>query len=278
MAYKRILTIQDISCLGQCSLTVALPILSAGGMETSIIPSAILSTHTAGFKNYTFHDLTEEIPKIKDHWVAEDLKFDAIYTGYLGSTKQINYVKDLIDSVANKDCLNFIDPAMADHGKLYPAFDMSYVEEMKKLVEVADFTLPNLTEACFLTGIEYKEEFDKEYILSVLEKLVQSPEQTVILTGIGYRPGKTGVVVYQNGEYDYYEHDFITEGFHGTGDVYSSAFVAAYMNGKTAMEAAKIAADYTLACIKFTEDDRKEHWYGVKFEPMLPKLIEAINK
>ena len=277
MAYKRILTIQDISCLGQCSLTVALPILSAGGMETSIIPSAILSTHTAGFKNYTFHDLTEEIPKIKDHWIAENLKFDAIYTGYLGSTKQINYVKDLIDSVAKKDCLNFIDPAMADHGKLYPAFDMSYVEEMKKLVEVADFTLPNLTEACFLTGIEYKEEFDKEYILSVLEKLVQSPEQTVILTGIGYRPGKTGVVVYKNGEYYHYEHDFITEGFHGTGDVYSSAFVAAYMNGKTAMEAAKIAADYTLACIKFTEDDREEHWYGVKFEPMLPKLIEAIN-
>ena len=135
MAYKRILTIQDISCLGQCSLTVALPILSAGGMEICIIPSAILSTHTAGFTNYTFRDLTEDIPKIKDHWVAEDLKFDAIYTGYLGSAEQINDVKDIMHSVANDGCLNFVDPAMADNGNLYPAFDLDFVKEMKNLVK-----------------------------------------------------------------------------------------------------------------------------------------------
>ncbi len=277
MAYKRILTIQDISCLGQCSLTVALPILSAGGMETCIIPSAILSTHTAGFTNYTFRDLTEDIPKIKDHWVAEDLKFDAIYTGYLGSAEQINDVKDIMHSVANDGCLNFVDPAMADNGNLYPAFDLDFVKEMKNLVKEGDFILPNLTEACFLTDIEYQENYDQEYIQNILDALITSSNQTVVLTGISYRAGKTGVVVYQNKKYDYYEHQLITKGCHGTGDVYSSAFVAAYLNGKTAIEAAKIAADYTVSCIKFTQDD-KDHWYGVKFEPLLPELIEDIKK
>lgn len=128
MSYKKILTIQDISCVGQCSLTVALPILSACGMETCILPSAILSTHTAGFQDFTFRDLTDDMPNIQKHWQKENIKFSAIYTGYLGSTKQIGYVKDILSTMGTSDCVRVVDPAMADNGKLYPAFDGEYVE------------------------------------------------------------------------------------------------------------------------------------------------------
>ena len=133
MSYKRVLTIQDISCVGQCSLTVALPIISACGVETGIIPSAILSTHTAGFTRFTFRDLTADIPEIEKHWVKENIKFDAVYTGYLGSTEQIDYVKSIMDSTGKADSLNIVDPAMADNGKLYPLFNHEYVNAMKTL-------------------------------------------------------------------------------------------------------------------------------------------------
>ncbi len=275
MNYKKILTIQDISCLGQCSLTVALPILSACGMETCIIPSAILSTHTAGFSGYTFHDLTEDIPRIKEHWLSENIKFEAIYTGYLGSKEQIDYVRDIMHSLGSENCVNIVDPAMADNGKLYPAFDLAFVTEMKTLTKEADYLIPNITEACFLTDSEYKKEYDEAYIKDLCQKLISFDQQTVILTGVSYRPGKTGVVVYTNHSYEYYEHDLITDGCHGTGDVYASAFVGALMREHTAFESARIAADYTVSCIKYTQGD-KDHWYGVKFEPVLPELIQAL--
>ncbi len=276
MAYKKILTIQDISCLGQCSLTVALPILSACGMETCIIPSAILSTHTAGFTGFTFRDLTEDIPKIKEHWLSENIRFEAIYTGYLGSTRQIDYVMDIMNTLGTPDAKNIVDPAMADNGKLYPAFDTAYVEEMKKLCASADYILPNITEACFLTDSEYRENYDEAYIKELLTKITAHDQQTVVLTGVGYRPGKTGVVVFQNNEYQYYEHELISKGCHGTGDVYASAFVGALLNGKSTFEAARIAADYTVLCIKHTQGD-SSHWYGVKFEEKLPDLIKMLK-
>lgn len=276
MAYKKILTIQDISCLGQCSLTVALPILSACGMETCIIPSAILSTHTAGFTGFTFRDLTEDIPKIKEHWLSENIRFEAIYTGYLGSTRQIDYVMDIMNTLGTPDAKNIVDPAMADNGKLYPAFDTAYVEEMKKLCASADYFLPNITEACFLTDSEYRENYDEAYIKELLTKITAHDQQTVVLTGVGYRPGKTGVVVFQNNEYQYYEHELISKGCHGTGDVYASAFVGALLNGKSTFEAARIAADYTVLCIKHTQGD-SSHWYGVKFEEKLPDLIKMLK-
>ena len=164
MSYKRVLTIQDISCVGQCSLTVALPIISACGVETCVLPSAVLSTHTGGFTGYTFRDLTEDMPSIKDHWVKEEIKFDAIYTGYLGSTKQIEYVADIMAAVGTDACVKVVDPAMADNGKLYYGFDMEFVEAMKGLCGKADYVIPNITEACFLTGVEYKEEYDRAYV------------------------------------------------------------------------------------------------------------------
>lgn len=272
MSYKRILTIQDISCVGQCSLTVALPILSACGLETCVLPSAVLSTHTAGFSGYTFRDLTEDIPAIRQHWEKEDIKFDAVYTGYLGSTRQVGYVKDIIGSRLKEGGLAIIDPAMADNGKLYPAFDGEYVAEMRTLCLSADIILPNITEACLLTDVPYRTEYDEAYILTLLEKLAEGGAKTVVLTGVGYTPEMTGVVVYEKGEASYYQHRRIAKGCHGTGDVYASAFVGALLRGKTAYEAAKIAADYTVLCIENTQDD-PEHWYGVKFETALPELM-----
>lgn len=277
MSYKKILTIQDISCVGQCSLTVALPIISACGIETCVLPSAVLSTHTAGFSGYTFRDLTEDMPSIKEHWMKEGIKFDAIYTGYLGSTKQIEYVEDIFASTASENCVKIVDPAMADNGNLYPGFDEAFVEAMKGLCKVADYVIPNITEACFLTGVEYKEEYDRAYIDQLLEKLTVLGCKNIIFTGISYAEGKTGVVVLENGEYSYYEHDKLGKGCHGTGDVYASAFVGAFMRGKSAYEAAKIAADYAVECIKETAK-LDNHWYGAAFEPVLGKLIAAIHE
>ncbi len=274
MNYKRILTIQDISCVGQCSLTVALPILSACGLETAILPSAVLSTHTAGFSGFTCRDLTDDIPGIAAHWKKEKISFDGIYTGYLGSTKQIDDVKAIVRDLLKPGSLCIVDPAMADNGKLYPAFDDAYVEAMKTLAFSADIILPNITEACYLTGMTYRENYDRAYIDELLKRLDEAGAKTVILTGVGYVEGRTGVVVYENHRYAYYEHKRIAKGCHGTGDVYASAFVGALMHDKSMFDAARIAADYTVACIEYTQGDAS-HWYGVKFEPLLGDLIKA---
>lgn len=276
MAYQRILTIQDISCVGQCSLTVALPILSAAGMETCILPSAVLSTHTAGFSGFTVRDLTEDIPAIAAHWAKEGIRFNAVYTGYLGSTEQIDYVKDIIRTRGTEHAVSIVDPAMADNGKLYPAFNDAYVEAMKTLAFSADIILPNITEAVFLTGAEYREQYDAQYIDDLMNRMTAAGAKTIVLTGVGYAEGKTGVMVQEDGKRSYYEHRKIAKGCHGTGDVYASAFVGALLQGMKAFDAAKLAADYTLACIEATQGDA-EHWYGVKFELVLPEYIRMLG-
>ena len=274
--YRRVLSVQDISCVGQCSLTVALPILSACGAETCVLPSAVLSTHTGGFSGFTFRDLTEDMPAILAHWQKEGITFDAIYTGYLGSTKQIDYVKAIFDGVAAEGCVRVVDPAMADHGKLYTGFDMPFVEAMKTLCGKADYLIPNLTEACFLTDTPYTETYDRAFIDTLLEKLLALGCKNVIFTGVSYKQGTTGVVVMENGIYNYYEHEMLPNSCHGTGDIYASAFVGALMRGKTAFEAAKIAADYAVECIRYT-GTLENHWYGAAFEPVLPKLIRSLE-
>ena len=274
--YRRVLSVQDISCVGQCSLTVALPILSACGAETCVLPSAVLSTHTGGFSGFTFRDLTEDMPAILAHWQKEGIDFDAIYTGYLGSTKQIDYVKAIFDGVAAEGCVRVVDPAMADHGKLYTGFDMAFVEAMKTLCGKADYLIPNLTEACFLTDTPYTETYDRAYIDTLLEKLLALGCKNVIFTGVSYKQGTTGVVVMENGNYSYYEHELLPNSCHGTGDIYASAFVGALMRGKTAFDAAKIAADYAVECIRYT-GTLENHWYGAAFEPVLPKLIRSLE-
>ena len=275
MSYKKILTIQDISCVGQCSLTVALPILSACGLETCILPSAVLSTHTAGFSGFTFRDLTDDMPEIQAHWKKENIKFRAIYTGYLGSVKQVEYVKDILDTMGTDDCIRIVDPAMADNGKLYSIFNDEYVEAMRGLCASADILIPNITEACFLAGVEYRETYDENYIKMLLCKLSKLGAKTIVLTGVGYAPEKTGVVAYENGDLRYYEHDKISKGCHGTGDIYASAFTGALMNDKDVIEAVKIAADYTVKCIINTQGDA-DHWYGAKFETALRDLMDML--
>lgn len=274
--YKRILTIQDISCVGQCSLTVALPILSAAGLETAILPSAVLSNHTGGFSGWTFTDLTEDMPKIREQWEKENIGFSAIYTGYLGSAKQIDYVKDVVSSRLESGGKLIVDPAMADNGKLYAGFDSAFVDAMKKLVFSADIILPNITEAALLTDSEYKEEYDVSYTDILISRLMENGAKTIVLTGVGYSSNKTGVLVFKDGKQSYYEHRKIAGGCHGTGDVYASAFVGAIENGFSEFDSAKIAADFTLECIEKTQGD-KEHWYGVKFELAIPTLIKLLN-
>jgi pyridoxine kinase len=276
MQYKKVLTIQDISCVGQCSMTVALPILSACGVETCVLPSAVLSTHTAGFTGFTVRDLTEDMPGIMNHWLKEGIRFDAIYTGYLGSTLQIGYVSDIFEKTAAEGCVTIVDPAMADNGKLYPAFDGEYVEAMKGLCAKADFVVPNITEACFLTGVEYRTAYDRAYIDLLLEQLTAIGCKNVILTGVSYAPGRTGIVVYEKGEYAYYEHEFLSNSCHGTGDIYASAFVGALVRGKSAYDAAAIAGNYTLSCIRYTAT-LDNHWYGAAFEPCLGGLIDELK-
>ena len=273
---KRVLTVQDISCMGKCSLTVALPVISALGAEAVILPTALLSTHTA-FSEYTFKDLSDQIGPITEVWKNEGVRFDAIYTGYLGSTEQIDYVKSIFQNLSKPGCVHIVDPAMADNGKLYPAFDLEYVKEMKTLVACADVILPNITEACFLTDTEYKESYTESYVDELLGKLAELGAKATVLTGVSYRPETTGVVVFENGKKQYYEHRKIAKGCHGTGDVYASAFVGALLNGKSLYEAAAVAADYTVSCIEYTQDD-PDHWYGVKFEPQIPSLIEMLKE
>lgn len=276
MSYKRILTIQDISCIGQCSLTVALPIISACGVETCILPSAVLSTHTGGFTDFTFRDLTDDMPKIAAHWKKQGIGFDAVYTGYLGNIKQIDIVLDIMKAFASRNSLNIVDPAMADNGKLYAGFDGDFVCAMRRLCSNADIILPNITEACLLTGIEYRTDYDKAYTDMLISELHKLCRGTVILTGACCNCEATGVAVSGSGAAEYYMHKRIDGNCHGTGDIYSSAFVGALMNGFSIADSARIAADFTLLCIEHTVGDT-EHWYGAKFEQALPELIEILR-
>ncbi len=270
----RILTVQDISCVGQCSLTVALPILSACGLETCVLPCAVLSTHTGFSQGCVFRDLTEEMPKIQAHWQREGICFQAIYTGYLGSIQQIHYVQVLFHSTSAAGCLKIVDPAMADHGRLYDGFDSDFVNAMAQLCAQADYLIPNLTEACLLTGIPYQETYDRDYIHRLLTALAALGCKRILLTGVSCQPDMTGVVLWENGAVTEYQHEKLPSSRHGTGDIFASAFVGARMRGKSTVSAMQIAADFTVACLRATAP---EHWYGTTFEPCLKSLIEILE-
>ena len=280
MKDKIVLTVQDISCVGQCSLTVALPIISACGIETAILPSAVLSNHTAGFRDFTFRDLTDDIPAIMRRWEEEGICFDAIYTGYLGSERQIALVGELFARVAAPGCIKVVDPAMADHGVLYKGFDDAYAKQMRALCAKADILLPNITEAAMMTDMPYVEHgYDEAYIRALMEKLLDLGARTVVLTGVCYEPTRLGVAVlaHKGAEISYYFHDKLEQSSHGTGDIFASSFVGALMRGRTPMQAAAIAAEFVLAGMRATSDD-KDHWYGTKFEKALPQLIRALGE
>ena len=266
----KILTIQDISCFGQCSITVALPVVSAFGIETAILPSAVLSTHTSGFTDFTVRDLTEDLPAIKEHWEKEGIDFDAIYTGFIASIEQLDYIKDIIDSRLKPDGLVFVDPAMADHGEFYNGFDQEFADKMGELCKTGDYILPNTTEACYILHKPWKEEFSREEMLEMARELAQFTKRYVILKGDTNEEGKLGMIVLDkvNDTIDIVYNDRIDYVSHGTGDVFASSFVGSTMIGKTPSEAAKIAGEFTKKAIEKTVGD-ETHTYGVKFEQVI---------
>ena len=276
---KRIVTIQDISCFGKCSVTVALPLVSAMGIECAIIPTSVLSTHTGGFEGFTFRDLSDDIPKIKEHWKNYNLEFDTIYTGYLGSVKQIDYTIDFIEDFKKESTLLFVDPAMADKGKMYTGFDLEFPSHMARLCAKADIIVPNITEASFLTGTPYTENYDEAHIRELLKKLCALGTKKAVITGIVLEKSTQGAYFYdrESDEYYYYQAENVDQNFHGTGDTFASVFCGAITKGFDLKRALEIAVDFTVECIKATLPERENHRYGVKFEECIPSLIEKIR-
>lgn len=267
--------------MGKCSQTVALPLISAMGVETAIIPTAVLSTHTM-FDGFTCKDLTDQIVPITEHWKKEGFKFDAIYTGYLGTFEQIEMVEQIFKDFGTDDNLLFIDPVMADNGKLYPAFDDAYAKRNAEFCSHGDFIVPNITEACFMTDTEYKESYDEGYVKDLLKKLADLGPKIAVLTGVSFEPGKTGVMGLDTAtdEYYYYQNDKVDAAYHGTGDLFSSACVGAMMNGIDWQTAMQIAADYTAETIRVTRENKAHPYpyYGVDFETTIPDLIKMLDE
>jgi pyridoxine kinase len=275
---KRILTIQDISCFGKCSLTVALPLLSSMGVETVILPTAVLSTHTL-FKGFTCKDLSDQLTPITDHWKQEGITFDAIYTGYLGTEEEIDTVIGIIEAFRNENTLVIVDPAMGDNGKLYPAFNEHYARKNASLCAIADISDPNLTEAAFMTGLPYREDYSESYIREMLLALAGIGTKTPILTGVSLSEGKTGAMGYdsENKTFFSYQNDRIPAAYHGTGDIFSSVLAGAFVLGLGRENAIRIAADFTAHTIAETLKDPADPWYGVNFETAIPFLLKSLQ-
>ncbi len=271
---KRVIAINDISSFGKCSLTVAISILSASGIELCAVPTAVLSAHT-GFKGYTFRDLTDNILPSARHWKDMELSFDGIYTGYLGSKEQVECVLQVMDmfSVGVK----LVDPVMGDDGVLYDGFTPDFPLEMKKLIKKADIIVPNVTESCLLTGTEYREEHSKEYIKGLIEKLKEITDAKIIITGINSKEDKISTAVYDNDEVLFVENEKQREVYSGTGDVFASTFMSAVMKGFNIKESAQIAADFVGECIEITNKNTAGRHYGINFELNTRSLLEKLN-
>ena len=272
---KRLLTIQDISCVGQCSTTVALPLVSACGVECAVLPPAMLSNHTApGFKGWSFCDLTAELPKVEAKWVEQDIAFDAFYTGYVCES-HIDPILSIFKTCARPGAIRIVDPAMADNGVLYRGFAADFPSKMARLCQGADYLLPNLTEAALLTGQEPKlTGYSKNEIEVLVSKLHDFGAKNVILTGVSFKDDELGSAISDGKTVKYDFNERISCMFHGTGDVFASVFSGAILRGKTAFEAAALAADIVCEAIRVTE---KDHWYGVSFEKAIPALVSALQ-
>ena len=271
---KRLLTIQDISCVGQCSLTVALPVVSACGVECAVLPAAVLSNHTGGFTGWTFRDLTADMAGIEAEWRRQQIAFDAFYTGYV-CPAQIDPILSIMAHCANPRALRFVDPAMADNGVLYKGFDAGFPREMARLCAGADYILPNLTEAALLLGRRpVLEGYDAAYIEELCAGLHGLGARHVVLTGVSFATDELGAAVSDGTRVAYDFNPREKRVAHGTGDVYASVFVGAVLRGKTDFEAASLAADVVCAAIRATPDD---HWYGVSFESVLPTLAARLG-
>lgn len=278
---KKVLAIHDISCVGRCSLTVVLPIMSAAGLETNVLPTAVLSTHTGGFDGFTYRDLTNDIKPIAKHWQSLNLKFDSLYSGFLGSVEQIDLIAELFDDFRGEHAIVMVDPVMADNGKLYQIYSHSMVDGMKKLCAHADVIVPNLTEAAFLLDEEYRGDgYDKSYIENTLRKLSGIGPKKVVLTGVSFKSHELGAACFNSltNEIHYAYCERIDGYFHGTGDVFASTLLSAMLNGFSLKDSTQIAVDYTHKCIALTEQLSLEKRYGVCFEMAIPYLLELLCK
>ena len=277
---KRIMTIQDVSCIGKCSLTVALPIISAFGVETAIVPTAVLSTHTQ-FQGFTFRDLTDDMDPIREHWKKEGFEFSAIYTGYLGSERQIEIVKNYVRDFKRPETIVIIDPVMADNGKLYAGFDEHFPEKMAGLCKEADVILPNLSEAALMLGEPYPgEDAAPEVTRGLLKKLASFGTGMIVITGVTLQDGTFGFMGLNVKTNEFFEYGNPKVPFksHGTGDIFASTFTGAVTKGYPIFEALKLAADYVTACIKNTYEDPNRVNYAVNFEEELPFLTQQITR
>lgn len=276
---KRVAAIHDISGFGRCSLTVALPIISATGVECTCMPTAVLSTHTGGFDGFTYRDLTEDLMPIAEHWKSLNIEFDALYSGYLGSFEQLDIVSRIFDMHRGEGIV-LVDPVMADHGELYASFSPDFPAGMAKLCGKADIVVPNITEACLMTGTEFKSTgYDKDYIETLLKKLGELGAKQVVLTGVSFDDMLLGAATFNaaTGHIDYVYATKINAFYHGTGDVFGSALLAALMNDKDLKASTQIACDYTAASIKRTFEAGTDDRYGVEFERELPALIKMLG-
>lgn len=277
---KCVAAIHDISGFGKCSLTVALPILSSAGIETSIIPTAVLSTHTGGFTGFTYRDLTEDIIPFANHWQSLDLKFDAIYTGFLGSFEQLDIVGRIFDMFRTSDNLILVDPVMADNGKLYSIFPSEFPQGMRKLCEKADIIVPNMTEALLMLGEVFQEgPYTEEYINELLKRLSKIGPQKIVLTGVFFDDKNLGAATYDktSGEISFISSERIPGYYHGTGDVFGSALLAALMNDFSLKEATRIAVDFTTGSIKRTADAGTDIRFGVDFERGTAQFLKDLK-
>ena len=276
-AQKRVAAIHDISCFGKCSLTVALPVISAMGVEVSAIPTAVLSTHTGGFTGYTFRDLTEDILPVVRHWQSLNLRFDAIYTGYLGSFEQIDIVREAFRALKGPDTLIAVDPVMADNGKLYAHFPKDFPEGMRKLCAEADVIVPNLTEAALLLGEPYAEgPYERGTIEGLLKRLSALGPRRVVLTGVWFDDEKLGAASFdrETGETSFSLAPRIDGYYHGTGDVFASVLVGGLLSDLSLPQAVALAVDFTAASIRRTRDASSDIRFGVNFEAGLPALAQ----
>jgi len=276
---KRIITVQDISCIGKCSLTVALPVISAMGVEACVLPTAVLSTHTA-FKGFTFRDLTKDISKITAHWKEEKLHFDAIYTGYLGSFEQINIIEKFIEEFASNDTLIIVDPCMGDNGVLYSGFTKDFADSMANLCAHADVIAPNLTEAAFMLGIPYADRgYSKEQVEDILKKLAGLGAKKIVLKGISFDEKKLGIAAYdsENEKISWYFHEKMPQNFHGTGDIFASVLTGSLVRGNSLEKSYRLAADFVVESIHATLSHADYNWYGVDFEKAIPFLISQLS-
>lgn len=279
---KRIVTLQDISCVGRCSITVALPVISAMGVECGILPTAVLSTHTM-FKNFTCKDLSDQIAPISDAWETEHVAFDGIYTGYLASGEQCAQICHFFDRFRGgrnpaDGCRIIVDPAMADNGRLYPAFNEAFPKEMAAVCAKADLILPNLTEASLLTGLPYRTEYDESYIRTLLQALLELGCHTAVITGVSYDPAKLGVAALdRDGNAFSYFTRRCEQSYHGTGDIYSATVAGGLMRGMELDEALTLAADYVVRCIDATAAAKDSRWYGAEFESQIPWLCGQLR-